>query len=474
MSKISSLFLTCALSGLAAAALPSSAMSLTEAVEKTLTTNPEILQAGENREATEFELRQARGGYLPSVGLEAGYAKRRLKSPTTGGLYRNLEPAYASATLSQTLYDGGVSQAEIRRSAARVDSAAFRVQERSEVLALETVQAYLEYLLQSEVVAISEENRTFHESFLSDIDAAIEGGALTDADRLQGLERYEAANSRLVQAQEDLDSAAIRFATLVGEPIGETSMPVSISGAIPFTLENAIAVAHLNNPSVKAGRADIDAADAAVKGARSAYLPTIGLKLSATAGEDTTGFEGDNESFEAGIVARWKLYDGGVRAANEQEKIRRASESRFGLEIAYREIEQSVRMAWSERTNQKELSETLLRQSNANDRLVSSYQEQFRVGRRSLLDVLDAQNARLNTATLAKTSEFSAMFAEYKILAAMGELTNILEGQMISQAEPYARKAFNVAETDEDKIYKRKSSEQAPLRFGLQPKAQGE
>ena len=466
MTTTSKLRWASALAGLSLTTLPASAMTLSEAVGATLSSNPAILQAGENREATEFELRQARGALLPSVDLEAGYAERRLKSPTTGGLYRNLDPAYATATLSQKLFDGGVTRSEIARAAARVDSASFKVEERSEMLALETVQAYLEYLLQSEVVRISQENLAFHQRFLDDINQAIEGGTLTDADRLQGIERSEAASSRLVQANEELDAAAIRFLTLVGEPIGNVTTPVSISGAIPVSLENAIGVARLNHPALMASRADVDAADAAVRGARGQYLPTVNFEVSATAGEDTTGFVGENESLQAGVVARWKLYAGGMRAANEQEKIRRASESRYGLELAAREVEQTLRMAWSERTNQSELARTLSRQSDANDRLVSSYRDQFTVGRRSLLDVLDAQNSRLNTSILAKTSEFSAMFAEYKILAAMGELVNIMEGQYIAQSEAYARDAFDVKQAPDTLAYERDESRQTPIGFG--------
>ena len=126
----------------------------------------------------------------------------------------------------------------------------------------------------------------------------------------------------------------------------------------------------------------------------------------------------------------------------------------------------SLRMAWSERTNQSELARTLSRQSDANDRLVSSYRDQFTVGRRSLLDVLDAQNSRLNTSILAKTSEFSAMFAEYKILAAMGELVNIMEGQYIAQSEAYARDAFDVKQAPDTLAYERDESRQTPIGFG--------
>src|SRR5262252_7768873 len=98
-------------------------MSLQQAVEKTMKTNPQILQAAKDREAVEFELRQARGLYLPSVDLESGTGRRRLENDTTGGLTSDhdwLSPSYTSLTITQTLFDGGSRAAQVAKQASRV------------------------------------------------------------------------------------------------------------------------------------------------------------------------------------------------------------------------------------------------------------------------------------------------------------------------------------------------------------------
>src|SRR5690606_19709305 len=99
-----------------------------------------------------------------------------------------------------------------------------------------------------------------------------------------------------------------------------------------------------------------------------------------------------------------------IDRANEQEQIRRASEQRLALHQVHREIEQAVRVSWERRFRQAEIAETLRQQARTNDRLVSSYREQFKVGQRSLLDVLDAQNTRFNTETLASTAAYASLF----------------------------------------------------------------
>ncbi|UIK04592.1 TolC family outer membrane protein [Neorhizobium galegae] len=426
---------------------PANAMTLDEAVAKTLKTNPQIMQAVENREAVEFELRQARGLYLPSIDLQAGVSRRRLSNSSTGTLtrdYENFKGSDASLTITQTLFDGGSRRSQVEQQASRVDGASFRVVERSESLALQVTQDYLEYILQSKIVGIAQQNVAAHNQILGDIGASIQGGALTDADRLQGRERLEAARARLREAQEELELTKIRFLKTVGEPIGPVKVPVSLAKFIPKTLNDAIFIAKKNSPQIHAADADVDAADAGVRGSRANYLPKVDLQGSARVGNDIDGNQGNTNDVQVGVTARWNLYRGGIDQAREQEQIRRASEQRYGLAQAHREVEESIRSAWNERSGRGELSTILARQSSTNGSLVSSYREQFKVNQRSLLDVLDAQNTRFNTSILAETARFASLFAEYKILAASGSLLQSMKLKPVGQAEAYARNEFTV------------------------------
>jgi adhesin transport system outer membrane protein len=251
--------------------IDASAMSLQQAVEKTIKTNPQILQAAKDREAVEFELRQARGLYLPSVDLEAGIGRRRLSNDTTGTLTSDsdyLSPGDVGLTISQTLYDGGGRKAQVDQQASRVDGASFRVLERSEALALEVTQDYLEYMLQNQIVAAARDNVAFHTAMVGDINESIKGGALTDADRLQGSERLQAAKARQREALEELEATKIRFLKAVGEPIVNPTSPPSLAKYLPKTLNDAVFIAGKNSPRIYSANADIDAADAGVRGAR--------------------------------------------------------------------------------------------------------------------------------------------------------------------------------------------------------------
>ena len=447
---------------LLATTVSADAITLNEAVGEALVSNPEILQATENREATEFELRQARGLFLPTVDLDASVGVRRLDNPSRrrlGTEEDTLYPGDVGLSINQTLFDGGSRRAEVERQAARVDGASFRILERSEGIALQVVQEYFEILLQAEILAETRNNLGFHQQILGEIEQSVAGGTLTSADTVQARERLLAAQARYQEASEDMEAAKIRFLRLVGKPIGNPKYPGSVGHALPASLQAAIDAARAQNPRIAASGADVDSADALVRGARADFLPTVSLQGRASYGDDVDGSEGNSTDLEAKVVARWNLYRGGQDVAREQERVRRASEQRHALHQVHREVEESIRTAWDRRSRRSELAATLKQQAAANAQLVSSYREQLRVGQRSLLDVLDAQNTRYNVAVLSKTSQYAAVFEEYRILAATGRLARTLGAAAPEQSQAYARDEFGVPQTVEPE-YKRLPSRQ--------------
>src|SRR5690606_4605517 len=199
------------------------------------------------------ELRQARGLFLPSIDLEGSVGVQRLDNPDRrrlGSEDEDLYPSQVGLSISQKLFDGGDTRAQVAQQAARVDSASFRVLQRQEAIALEVTQEYLEYLVQQQVVEEAKRNAAVHRQILGDIGEGVAGGALTAADRLQAQERLAASQARLKEASEDLEAANIRFNRLVGLPITSPRMPGSVRASLPPSLDKAIALARMNNPRI--------------------------------------------------------------------------------------------------------------------------------------------------------------------------------------------------------------------------------
>ena len=428
-------------------ASPASAVDLREAVQSALATNPQIHQAVANTTATREERVQASGLYLPRISVEGSAGVRNLRNPTRraiGIADQTLWPIEGDLIVDQLVFDSGGREAEIRRQAARTDAAASRVEERSEFVALNVSRAYIDYLLQQRLVAIAQDNVAFHEKFAGDLRQGVANGSISIADQQQAEERLQAARAKVTNAQEDLETAAITFRTLAGVPIDTATMPPDLSQALPGTLTDAEQLARQSNPRVQEAIADLSAAREEVAAAKAKLGPRLNIEGRARVGHDIDGFAGRTTDLQALGVLRWDLYNGGIKEANVREQQGRADEAHGRLFEMTRQAEEDARSAWSRLKNQSALTTELETQSRISDDLLLSYREQFNVGRRSLLDVLDAQNTRYNVQAQVETARLAKLYAQYRLLAATNRLIEALGVSMPAAAYSNERDRFRV------------------------------
>ena len=416
------------LTGLAPAAVMAQTTGpygLAEVVEIAIASNPEINQAQMNTEAIQFEREQAQGLYMPRVDLEYSIGARRLENNTRRSLgIANdwLYPAEVQGNADLTLFDFGRRRGELLRQAARVDGASLRVVERSEYVALQVARQYFEILLQQRIVAAAQDNVAFHQALVGDLATGVEQGSISIADRQQAEERLQASLVRQEEASEDLVNAQNSLRRLSGLDIGSVALPPQLSASLPGSKDEAVGLTRTRNPLVMEAQADVDAANAMVTSAKGDLYPEIGVDVQGRIGEDIDGFQGETNDVRGRVYVRWNIFDGGINRAKVQEMVRRASQARFRLHQVSREAEEDVLNAWAAREAQTSITQVLDRQAQVSDDLLLSYRSQFNIGRRSLLDVLDAQNTRFNTQVRLETARFSQLFAEYQILASTNRL----------------------------------------------------
>lgn len=436
--------------GAIAAVLAASAAGATDlrtAIATAMESNPEINQAVQNKEAIEFEREQAQGLWRPRISVEAAGGVRRVDSPTRRAIQADrdaLATREASVFADQTLFDSGRRRSELQRQAARTDGAASRVQERSQFIALEVARRYIDYLLQQRILAAAADNVSFHQKLAGDLGQGVQGGSVSIADQQQAQERLQSAMARRTEAQEELENAAISFRTLTGLTLDNATLPPELTAKMPPSLSEAIALARTDNPRVREAVADVDAAYGVLGVAKAALGPRVNLEGRARYGEDVDGFRGYTSDLQARVVLRWDLYTGGVNQAAVQENVRRASEARYRLHQMEREAENDVRTSWNRLQQQTRLVGELDTQAGVSSDLILSYREQFNVGRRSLLDLLDAQNTRYNVVVQAETARLAQLFAQYRVLAATNQLIEAVGVTPQKAAIGDARKRYDV------------------------------
>jgi outer membrane protein, adhesin transport system len=423
------------------------AMTLQEAISTTLKNNPEILESISNREGVEFELEQALGLRRPRVDFEASMGGELRSSPGTRANDdddRLFLRKQASVVARQPLYDSGEAQSEIDRQASRVDAASYRIRERSEFIALAVAREYFEIARLRKMLRQSDENIRFHQRLLREISQVASEGALTISDEQQAQERVYAAKVRVHELKAELKDAEARFIRLVGRPVGTVSEPRNLGKVIPGSVASALKTARASHPSVKFAKADVDTAAALVRAAESKLGPKVALEGRALTSHDVGGVRGFDNDLQANVVINWNLYNGGIDKANVQEQIRHVDEASHRMHRIRREIEEGVRQSWERHLSETHRLRELLRELAAIERLRGSYAEQFQIGERSLLDLLDTQNTRYSVQLSIATADAAVRFGHYRVLASTGTLLKHLGMSPSSKSKPYAKAKFEV------------------------------
>ena len=416
------------------------ATTIQESIQAALQTNPEVGVVAADREAIEQELRQARAEYLPSIDVRGAAGPEYTDSPVTRN--RNdgndgsttLLRAESQLTLTQMLFDGFATQSEVQRQIARMDSASYRVQEAAEFIALDAVEAHLDVLRNQVLVELARENLEQHGSILGQVRQLEGQGAGSIADVRQTESRLAEAQGSLAAAQGNLRDAEAFYLAVVGKPPIDLDEGVAPAFALPESPDASAATASVTSPTVQLANADIDVAQAELSAARAGYYPNLDLELGAAAGNDVEGLEGRDVNAQALLVLRYNLFRGGGDIAREREAFLRVKEARENLRVAQRDAEQEARVAYHALTTARARLEALSDGVDAQRSTRDIYAQQFDLGQRGLLDVLDAENELFIDRSNLVTATFTETFAVYRVLAVVGAMLDSLEIDRPAQA----------------------------------------
>jgi adhesin transport system outer membrane protein len=249
---------------------------------------------------------------------------------------------------------------------------------------------------------------------------------LTIAEKQQANERLQGAILAFNQARSDLAAARSELALLLGADEFELLLPPDPAATMPVSLDAALAAAQTNDPRLHSAVARFRSARSNANRAFTEYAPQVGLQGTIRTGRDFEGYRGTTRDYELLVIARWSLFDGGITGARIREANAGVDEARFALGQAQRESELAIRKSWIAIDNWHDrltLQQERLR--TARD-LRISYVEQFSIGRRSLLDLLDAQNAVFNASTETTVAQHGLWLAQYGLFAQMGQLRTFL------------------------------------------------
>lgn len=399
------------------------AETLAEAVEHALLRFPDYRATLANRRAVEEQVAQARGGLFPQVDVALGKGREESDNNFTRPLPANpvLSRQEASITASQLLFDGGVTTGQVRRFSERAGAAGFQVASAAGQVALRVALAYLEVMRMRSQVAFAEENVAVHNRTLSQVELLADRGAGRRSDAQQAQARLALAQSTLTQQRGQLAQAESGYRHLVGHAPGAMRKP-DAGTHLPFDIEAAVQRMLAAHPQVQAAERELNAAQADRDSARARFAPRLDFEVGATKNRDVDGIAGANEDRFAMLRLRSNLFRGGTDAARVREAQARVDEAAHGLARARNDTERDLRQAWEGLLASRERIPALESHAGVSAQVVQAYRQQFSIGQRSLLDVLNAENELYNARGTALNGLLGVSADEMRVLAAMGQL----------------------------------------------------
>jgi adhesin transport system outer membrane protein len=316
------------------------------------------------------------------------------------------------------------------------------------VSALDATQSYLDVLRHTERVANAEQNVSAHEDTLGLVQRRAELGGGNVADVRQAEARLATARTNLEEIQGDLRDARAVFQRIVGvEP--QDLEAVTFDGTmVAASEEESVARGLQTNPKVLLAQADIQVADAEIDKEAAPLYPRLDLEVIGNNNRHNSGREDTTYNATFLLVARYNLYRGGADLARVREFKWRKAEAQERLRTREREVAEDVRLSWSARDTQQNRVVTLQDQVEANQNTRDVYAQQFDIGQRSLLDLLDATNELFLSKNDLITAQYEELFANYRILASQGELVQALGVAFPKEATPGEAEFDTVAPGD--------------------------
>ncbi|MBT5432535.1 MAG: TolC family outer membrane protein [Rhodospirillaceae bacterium] len=409
-----------AVGALLSAPISARAQSLEEALVLAYDNNPTLAAARAELRSVDEQISQALSGWRPTISAQGTLALERSETNTTP--YETTHPNNYSLNLTQPLYRGGRTVASTSQADNVIIAQRARLATTEQQVLLDTVVAYMDVVLARSVVdlAISNEQRLLRQ--LEATEDRFRVGEVTRTDVSQARARFANSQAERVQAEGDLIAQAANFEEIIGVKPTSLSRPGTFIG-LPGTLDEAMAISGSENPALLQAIATELAAQDGIDVQIGDLLPEVNLIASYSRLEDLSTLitQQDQASIQAQLTI--PLYQAGLASSEVRSAQQTAAQRRLQVDVIRRQVEANVVNAWQALATSLAESTAFATEVEANEVALEGTEREAQVGERTVLDILDAEQALFQSQISLTTAERDAVVASYALQAAMGRLT---------------------------------------------------
>lgn len=411
--------------------IPAGAETLNDALALAYQTNPTIRAERARLKAVRESRAQAWAGALPQISASGSYQKTdsdtSFAPEFTGGEVvppqnEKLNTLAGGITAEQPLFTGFRNHNAIKQAGARIRAGGAQLAATEQQVLYDVAAAYFNVQRNMAVFELNNRNVMVLGRQREMAQARFEVGELTRTDVAQAEARLAEARARLSQAQGELAIARSAYAELVGQLPGDLQ-PVETLPELPESLETAQAIAAQYAPALISAREAAEVSRRQVNIARGAFAPSVSLTAGYQYAEEPSTIIRNSEEFSFGARASMPIFLGGLNFSRVREAKALHLSDRSLVEAAERNVDAQTISAWERLIAARAVAVSASASVEANRLALEGVRQEERVGTRTTLDVLNAEQEMLNAEVSLVSAQRDAQTAAYGLLAAIGMLT---------------------------------------------------
>lgn len=416
--------LTVTVVGLVVGISPAGAQSLTEALAQAYVNNPQLNAARAQLRVTNENVPQALSGYRPRVTANASIGHQWSSSVDTRGNETNAHrnPSSVGVQVDQTLFNGFQTDNAVRQAEALVRAQRETLRTVEQDVFLSAITSYMDVVRDSATVevqrnfvaVISDQLRSTRDRFAV--------GEVTRTDVAQAEARLASARSQLTLAQANLNVSRATFRRVIGRDPGRLNGRVNADRLVPRSLSQALQTGGTEHPQVRAAVYGVDAATFAISVAEAALLPTV--TVTGTAQRSISPSTAVDRTDSLSLVGRVTvpIYDGGIAPSRVRQARETLGQRRIEVDTVRDQIRALITSNWGTLEAQRQQIVAAQAQITATQIALNGVREEARVGQRTTLDVLNAEQEALNARVALVRAERDRVVATYSLIGAIGRL----------------------------------------------------
>ncbi len=400
---------------------------LRDTVQKAMDGNPEVSSRANALRAGADGVDIARGGLLPRVELSANAGRTEDTLRNRNPERSRLNETGVALSVSQLLWDGMTTRRDVDRAQRERAVRWFELSETNEQVALEAARAHFDVLRFRRLVQLAEDNYVQHRYVHGLLSSRVKAGVGRGVDLEQAGARLALAESNLTSESANLHDVTARFQRVVGTPpvAGLTFSPLVADGMAP-SANDAVAAALASSPAVSAAIENLRAARAAASASEGAYQPRVEARVRGGGGQNFDGVVDQRRDVKAEVVLAWNLFNGGADQARVRQGANLLNQAADLRDRICRDTRQNVSIAFSDVKKLTEQLQALDRNVLAIEKTRDAYRQQFDIGQRSLLDLLNSENELYTARRSHADALFDLSISHGRYLASNQRLTRQL------------------------------------------------